>query len=76
MTIFKKLKKPKKYFLAQKQKKEKKGGKKLNTPNSKFRLLFQNLVDFTPHFTRNMEENICKATKILLKKMLHYKNYI
>ena len=36
MTIFKKLKKTKKYFLAQKQKKEKKGGKKLNTPNSKF----------------------------------------
>ena len=56
--------------------KEKKRRKKLNTPKFKFRLLFQNLVDFTPHFKRNMEKNICKAAKVLMKKMLYYKNYI
>ena len=54
----------------------KKRRKKLNTPTSKFRLLFQNLVDFTPRFRRNMEKNICKAAKVLMTKMLHYKNHI
>ena len=34
--------------------------------NSKFRLLFQTLVDFLLHFKRNMEKNICKAAKILI----------
>ena len=38
----------------------------LNTLNSNFRLLFQNLVDFIPHFKRNMEKNICKTAKVLM----------
>ena len=38
---------------------------KLNTLNSVFQLLFQNLVQFILHFNRNMKKNICKAAKVL-----------
>ena len=73
MTIYTKLKRAKKYFFElqkqkerrKKKKKEKKRKSKLNTLNSKFRLLFQNLVAFIPHLKRNMEKNICEAPKLL-----------
>ena len=39
---------------------------KLNTLNSNFRLLFENLVGFIPHFKRNIEENVCKIARILM----------
>ena len=72
MTIYTKLKRAKKYFFElqkkgkkKEKKKEKKRKSKLNTLNSKFRLLFQNLVAFIPHLKRNMEKNICEAPKLL-----------
>ena len=72
MTICKNLKRAKTYFWAWQKK------IKLSTLSSKFKLLFQNLVGFIPHFKRNMEKNICKPRKSLydIAKMLHDKNHI
>ena len=69
ITIYEMLKRAKKYFWASKKKKKKKTENKklkLNTLNFKFRPLFQNLVDFIPHFKRYIEKNICKAAKIFM----------
>ena len=46
--------------------------------NSKFYLLFHNLLHFTPHFKRNMSEGNCKAEKVFKRtlKMLHCKKLI
>ena len=65
MTIWKRFKRAKK-DLWKKKKKKRKRKLRLNTLNSNFRLTFQILVDFTSHFQRNLEKNICKVAKVLI----------
>ena len=49
-------------------KKNKKKTFQINTLNSKFKLLFHNLIHFTPDFKRNILKNTCKAAKIKIMK--------
>ena len=48
---------------------------KLNSLNSKFSLLFQNIIHFTPHVKRDLSKSTCKTVKIL-KRSDHEKYYV
>ena len=66
MATCKRFKRAKKCYWAFKRK-LKKIKLKFNTLNSRFRLLPQNPIGFSPYFKRNIEKNIYKATKVLMR---------